>query len=110
MVASRIDQPTSAFYPKSHAARTILICSEGVKLVLFLFSPADVRGFGKLSRISLFNITSNRRRRISHSLVQSLAKFTLLKTLDLGDNNLEGATLAQGELQYVLMSYLAMEI
>uniref|UniRef100_A0A6N2KNT5 Leucine-rich repeat-containing N-terminal plant-type domain-containing protein n=1 Tax=Salix viminalis TaxID=40686 RepID=A0A6N2KNT5_SALVM len=66
----------------------------------FVFSSRDVRGFGKLSRISLFNITSNRRRRISHSLVQSLAKFTLLKTLDLGDNNLEGATLAQGELQY----------
>ncbi|KAJ6381040.1 hypothetical protein OIU77_029857 [Salix suchowensis] len=76
----------------------------------FVFSSRDVRGFGNLSRISLFNITSNRRRRISHSLVQSLAKFTLLKTLDLGDNNLEGATLAQGELQYVLMSYLAMEI
>ncbi|KAF9679724.1 hypothetical protein SADUNF_Sadunf06G0044200 [Salix dunnii] len=74
----------------------------------FVFSK-DNRGFGKLSRISLFNITSNGRR-ISLSLVQSLAKFPLLKTLDLGDNNLEGTILAQGELQYVLMSYLAMEI
>ena len=73
-----------------------------LKLVLLLLSPADTRGFGNVSFISLSNSTSNGKA-IPFTLLQSLTKFPNLSTLSLTMNNLEGSfgtTLDKGNLWY----------